>query len=266
MISINQTLIDVSQIYLEGLSAQQLNILNLMEKSREVYRYDSMMQLEFELLLREEIIEAAKLLDRSGAQFASFETSKCNERYWTVTGEGGFELRPNVLPQTAIEDIFINGQKYAFECAVAIVIIYYKAVLESIDKRHFNQMFANLYLFSWKFDLDLDLNSHIGTDFLPGDCVYFKNSDHDLRMPEWQGENAIVLNGNLYFGHGIGVTTSQGIINVLNTKRKKDSKISAFLLNQITRPNFRYLSQFRITRSRVSPLAIFKIGSKTYLL
>ncbi|MBE3568828.1 MAG: hypothetical protein IMW92_01520 [Bacillales bacterium] len=123
----------------------------------------------------------------------------------------------------------------------------------------------------------LDLRRHKGTDFLPEDCVYFINPDHDPNTPEWQGENAIVLDERLYYGHGIGITTRQRIIDLLNTKRKKNPNQSAFLINQITRLNFRSLLPYKPKINRdhrhvhqhsilFSNLIISKIGSKTYLL
>ena len=277
MIIINQKLEDFSLIDLGTLSNEASTILQLMGKYSTVYEYETKEQLEFELAIRLQIIQAAKRLYKSGVHFATFSTSKCNEKYWTLTEKGAFALKPNVLPQTAIEDIFRNGRKYAFECATAMVIVFYKAVLEIIDKEQFNLLFSNLYLYDWQYDQDLDLRSHKGTDFLPGDCVYFINPDHDPNTPEWQGENAIVLDERLYYAHGIGITTRQRIIDILNTKRKQNPNQSAFLTNQITRLNFRSLLPYKpkINRdhhhvhqhsSLFSNLIISKIGSKTYLL
>jgi protein-glutamine gamma-glutamyltransferase len=274
VIKINQKLIDVSQINHENLSYEKTKILELMGKYNKIYEYETIEQLEFELSVRLQIIQAAVLLNNSGVQFATYSTATCNENYWKLEKNGAFVLKPNVLPQTAIEDIFLNGSKYAFECATAMVIIFYKAVLESINKEQFNRLFSGLYLYNWVYDQDLNLRTHEGTDFLPGDCVYFKNPEHDLKTSQWQGENAIILDENLYYGHGIGITTSQIIINFLNTKRKKNSNKSAYLTNHITRLNFDYLSPFRLKIFRESPLIyqqfsnliISKIGSKTYFL
>jgi protein-glutamine gamma-glutamyltransferase len=214
------------------------------------------------------------LLYKSGAEFAIFQKTKCNEQYWRLTKKGAFELKKSVLPHTAIEDIFLNGRKHAFECATAMVITFYKVALESIGKEQFNQLFSNLYLYDWQYDQDLGLDVHPGTDFLPGDCVYFKNLDYNPKTPEWQGENAIVLEGGLYYGHGIGMTDEQGMIEILNTKRKKYPDKSAFLEQRITRPDFNYLSHFasKIARGnsmkscvRCFPnLIVCQIGSKTY--
>ncbi|HWO95050.1 MAG TPA: protein-glutamine gamma-glutamyltransferase [Bacillus sp. (in: firmicutes)] len=277
MIKINQKWIDASQIDSGVLSKEALKILQSMGKYSKVFEYETMAQLEFELALRLQIMEAAVSLYNSGVRFATFRTSKCNEKYWRRTEKGAFILKPNVLPQTGIEDIFRNGNKYAFECATAMVVVFYKAVLESIDKNQFNRLFAGLYLYDWQYDKDLDLNSHNGTDFLPGDCVYFKNPDYNPKTPQWQGENAIILDENLYYGHGIGITTRDVIIGFLNTKRKKNPKHTAFLTPQIVRPNFYYLSRFSPTRFRenhlkhphfchFSNVIISDIGSKTYFL
>lgn len=277
MIKVNQKSIEVSQIKKGILSKETSKIVQLMTTYSKVYEYETMEQLEFELELRLKIMKSAVLLYNSGVKFATFSTSKCNEEYWILTEKGAFILKPDVLPQAGIEDIFRNGNKYAFECATAMVIVFYKAVLESIDKRAFNRLFSGLYLYDWQYDKDLDLDSHKGTDFLPGDCVYFENPDYNPKTPQWQGENAILLDKDLYYGHGIGITTKETIIDFLNTKRKKNPDWPAFLTSQIVRPNFHYLSRFKSTTSRENPvmyqhfrcfanLIISDIGSKTYFL
>ncbi|MET3507937.1 protein-glutamine gamma-glutamyltransferase [Halalkalibacter oceani] len=278
MIVMNGQAVDINQVQLAGVDNQQLNILERLGASSSVYRYDSYDQLAFELHMRVATVQAALLLQESNASFATFETARCNEQYWQLTRQGGFRLKPNVLPQIGIDDIFLQGHQYAFECAVAIVIIFYKATLGSIDKSLFNLLFANLYLFSWQYDEDLDLRTHEGDDFIPGDCVYFRNPDYDPASPEWQGENAIVIDRNLFFGHGIGLKTQQGMIDILNTKRRRLSQQSAYLDRHITRPNYNYLSQFRSLADRppvrlsfsssTSPLAelIFaQVGSRLFL-
>ncbi|WP_078410007.1 protein-glutamine gamma-glutamyltransferase [Priestia abyssalis] len=274
MIKVNQKWIDASQIGPGILSKEAVEILQSMESYSKVYEYETMAQLEFELALRLQIMEAAVSLYNSGVGFATFQTSKCNEKYWILTERGAFILKPNVLPETGIEDIFRNGKKYAFECATAMVIVFYKAVLESIDRKKFNRLFSGLFLYDWQYDKDLGLDSHEGNDFLPGDCVYFENPDYNPKTPQWQGENAIMLDENLYYGHGIGVTTKEAIIAFLNTKRKENSDRAAFLTSQIVRPNFWYLSRFRSAalRENSEPVCCFsnviisEVGSKTYFL
>ena len=277
MIKVQQKWIEASQVNAGILPNKAAKILQSMEKYNKIYEYETMAQLEFELALRLQIIKAAVSLYNSGVRFATFRTSKCNETYWKLTEKGAFILKPNVLPETGIEDIFRNGNKYAFECATAMVIVFYKAVLESIGRKSFNRLFSGLFLYDWQYDEDLGLDSHEGNDFLPGDCVYFDNPDYNPKTPQWQGENAIMLDADRYYGHGIGVTSSEIIIDFLNERRKKNPNRTAFLTSQIVRPNFRYLSRFRSPAFRENPamrrqlccfskLIISDIGSKTYFL
>lgn len=212
------------------------------QRSQAVYRYPSVDALEFELRMRKNIVEAAKAMYAGGASFATFEGSKCNERYWMRTLNGGFQLRRGVRPSDGIFDIFVNGRLYSFECAGAIIIILYKAVLDSVGEAVFNAYFQNLFLRDWQFDRDLRLITvYNKNDAYPGDVLYFKNPDHDPETPEWQGENVIMLDYNLYFGHGIGIKTGQGIIAALNLKRRPGSFISAYMQDLFVHPDFEYL-------------------------
>ena len=116
-------------------------------------------ELSFELKLRNNIILSARALNQSNAEFAVFENSRCNPRFWHLMYTGGFLLRRDVKPSDAIQDIYLNSSLYAFECATAMVIIYYHAVLHLIGESFFNQLFSNLYLYSWNFDPDLGLQT-----------------------------------------------------------------------------------------------------------
>jgi protein-glutamine gamma-glutamyltransferase len=276
MIIVNQKALGTHEYHHWMSSREKLNIIELMGQYSQVYEYQTIDQLDFELEMRVRILKAAVLLDKSGAEFTWLRNSKCNEKYWRRTPNGAFILKTNVSPHTGIADIFVNGPKYAFECATAIVIIFYKAVLDSVDKNVFDQLFSGLYLYDWQHDQDLDLPVHDGRDFLPGDCVYFKNPEYNPKTPQWRGENSIVMGKNLYYGHGIGMRTSQFIIDYLNKKRQEHSHQSAFLTTEITRLNFRYLSQFTFKAPRdpsythpslyqSSKLVRAGIGSKTYI-
>lgn len=231
--------------FLEGvpfsLSEKESEILNYLQSSRLIYNYDSLWELRFELLLRKNILEAAQELDKSGAEFTIFKTSKFNPQYWIKT-RSGYVLRPNILPSEAIRDIFRNGHLYGFECSTAIVLIFYYAVLLSIHEQYFNRLFQNLLVWDWSYDEDLGIITKVGTDFIPGDVLYFYNPDHE--NPVWIGENTVYLGNNLYFGHGIGIKTKEGMIEALNTLRKPNATRSAHLLTQHSRLNFKYLSQF----------------------
>ncbi|WP_246072915.1 protein-glutamine gamma-glutamyltransferase [Paenibacillus dokdonensis] len=224
------------------------------KNSPTTYRYVSLAHLKFELRLRTAIVEAAKALKRSGVQFETFEHSHCNEQYWNLNNKGGFELRENVTPAEGIRDIFVNGSLYGFECATAIVIVLYKGVLDSIQEKDFNRMFADLLLYDWHYDSDLRLiEKHGAPQSFPGDVLYFKNPDVNPAQIEWQGENTIKLEEDLYYGHGIGIVSSQSIISKLNRHRIPGSSTSAYLTDQVIYPDFLYLSQFEAGNAEVNP-------------
>ena len=220
-------------------------LLRRMADSAGTYGYGSLPELTFELTLRREIVNAARSLARSRFSFAVFHKSRCNEAYWERTANGGFDLREGAVPSAAVTDIYTNGRRYATECATAILIVYYGALLETFGAERFNALFPHIYLMNWS-RLD-PLIREAGTpkkaaDMLPGDRGYFRNSDVDPETPEWQGENVIILPGDLYYGHGIGVTRAGGIIRGLNAHRREGATESAYLMDEVGRLDFKKLA------------------------
>ncbi|MFE4241286.1 protein-glutamine gamma-glutamyltransferase [Peribacillus butanolivorans] len=274
MIKINQKWIDVSQIQPGIISEKALEILQLMWRYPNIFVYKTMEDLKFDIEMRLQVNKAAVSLDKSNPEFTILEDSVCNEQYWRLTKDGAFELKPRVLPHLALEDIFINGSLYAFECGTAIVIVFLKAVLDTVGPKNFDRLFSGLTLYDWHYPQNLILRFHEGKDYVPGDCVYFKNPDYDPSTPEWQGENAIFLGENLFYGHGIGITNQQGIIDELNSNRKWNAIISAFLTKHIISINSSHYSQFKPNIPRNNPVSLHdclsniivsEIGSKTFL-
>lgn len=224
--------------------APEREMINALADSEEKHRYDSMEQLEFELRLRREIINAANALYKSGMDFEIFRDSKCNEDYWDRQDDGGFTLKDGVKPADAIRDIFKNGREYGTECATAMVMVYYKALLEVFGDEAFNRMFPKIYLMNWhKIDpLLRDVGQpRKSRDFFPGDRLYFTNPDVDPETPEWQGENVIDLGGGVYYGHGVGRGKADYFIKALNSNRRDDADEEAHLMDTAARPNFRRL-------------------------
>lgn len=241
-------------IQLSGMHSQQSGmwpsgsmesvIIQQMHETPVVYSYQSIDELSFELKLRKNIIVSARAMNQGHAEFEIFANSRCNPQYWHLTNASGFQLRHDVIPSDAIQDIYKNSPLYAFECATATVIIYYHAVLNSMDEHVFNQLFQNLYLYSWHVDPDLGIQSIHTDHFLPGDVVYFNNPDFDPETYWWRGENAVVLEDGTYFGHGLGIGTAEQIIQALNKMRKPGSNQSAYLINSVIRPSFKQLAKF----------------------
>lgn len=222
-------------------------VLNAMRDSTAQYSYDSTQQLIFELRLRHEIVNAADLLYRSGLNFAVFQRSRCNEAYWDRTSNGGFQLKDGANPAQAIRDIYENGGKYATECATAMVIVYYKALLEVFGESQFNKLFKDIYLMNWH--ITDPLLSAVGTpkpaaDKLLGDRGYFANPDVDPQTPQWQGENVIIMPGGLYYGHGVGMLTADQIIRDLNGNRSFGATKSAYFTDSVGRPDFKLLAGY----------------------
>ncbi|MNJ47105.1 Protein-glutamine gamma-glutamyltransferase [compost metagenome] len=228
---------------LDRIASQELYgiIIDQKRLNRAVHVYRLPEQLDFELRLRAAIVKAAKDFNASGAKFATFKNSRANEHYWTRLPNGGFQLKEAALPSEAVADIFNNGYRYAMECATAMVVILYKGVLETIGAGAFNTHFQNLVLYDWEYDSDLRLIQ--AQQAAAGDVVYFENPDYNPKTPEWQGENAILLDNNLYFGHGIGITSASAIIESLNRRRIPGSTTTAFLSDLIVHPDFEYIRQ-----------------------
>ncbi|MFD2369095.1 protein-glutamine gamma-glutamyltransferase [Brevibacillus sp. GCM10020057] len=226
------------------LNAVQTEIVEKMARSPETFDYPTPEMLQFELKMRDHLVRSARALNTSGLAFSTFEDSRCNEAYWHRTELGGFRLRSGVLPSQGIIDIFRNGHLYATECATAMVIIMYHAALRSIRQADFERMFADILLYDWRYDKDLDLQTAVTGTFLPGDILYFANPDYNPAKPWWQGENAVDLGRGLYYGHGAGIKTAEELIDFLNGERIRGATRSAFLVRQATRPGFAYLSAF----------------------
>jgi protein-glutamine gamma-glutamyltransferase len=233
-------------------------------KSPISYNYNSIHHLHFEMTLRIKIVEAARALSQSGAGFATFKKSRCNEQFWNLTSEGGIRLKNGVTPASGIRDIFVNGRKYSFECATAVVIVLYKGVLDSIKESEFNRLFADLLLYDWHYDSDLRLIQAQGSGTAyPGDILYFNNPDVSPETPQWIGENAVKVGDDLFYGHGIGIASARVIINTLNRFRRPGSNKSAYLTEQVVYPDFLYLSQFAPDAIRLDELALKQFHLRT---
>lgn len=226
--------------------APEREMLKILMDGPESHRYDSLEELLFELSLRREIIRAANDLYRSGMGFEIFQNSRANDEFWERKNDGGFALKKGVKPADAIRDIFRNGRKYSTECATAMVILYYRAVLEVFGEELFNSTFPKIYLMNWhRLDpllREVGLPRHV-TDHLPGDRRYFANPDVNPETPQWQGENVIDLGKGIFYGHGVGRNDADYFITALNGNRREDAQREAYLMDQAARPDFRRLYQ-----------------------
>lgn len=223
-------------------------VLQIVSGSAKTYTYRSMEFLQFELELRAATVSASIELDHSGMEFAVFRKSRCNPAYWTRTPEGGFLLKNGSKPSDAILDIYRNGPSYATECATAILIVFYRAVLDVFQDALFDRVFRKIQLMNWHHVapvFESVARMEAASDFLPGDRRYFMNPDVNPITPEWQGENVIMLDDDLYYGHGVGIQNAASIIKALNSNRVKNARKSAYLMKLVGRPDFQALFHMR---------------------
>lgn len=221
-------------------------VLKAMRDSGYQYKFESNQALSFELRLRAEIVNAARQLHKSGLGFAVFARTRCSDKYWNRENNGGFRLKRDAVPAAAIRDIYSNGRAYATECATAMMIVYYKAFLELYGDAKFNSLFDEIYLMNWHTTdplLRAVSTPKPVAEILLGDRGYFANPDVDPQTPQWQGENVIVMPDNLYYGHGVGIQTSERIISSLNRNRKRGAARSAYMMSSAGRPDFNKLAQ-----------------------
>ncbi|TKD68783.1 protein-glutamine gamma-glutamyltransferase [Pseudalkalibacillus hwajinpoensis] len=233
-------------------SPLEQTILNVMYNSNFNYSFRTLEALFFEVRFRVAITESSRELYYSGVQFADFYRSHCNPMFWQLLPDGAFQLKMGVPASEAVLDIYRNGRLYAFECATAMIIILYRAAIKMIPPQQFNRLFANIRLWGWKFDQDLQIVHNIPPDYLPGDIRYVKNPDVNPLTPEWQGENVVDLGDGTFFGHGLGFRPLQGMIEALALRRRPGATRMPYLMLPATRPGFSYLYQFTYNRTEDS--------------
>lgn len=81
MIKVNQQIVKISDLNNSSLTKEKADILKQMDAYREVYEYATFDQLDFDVSVKLQIIESSVLSRKSGARFATFARSRCNEKY-----------------------------------------------------------------------------------------------------------------------------------------------------------------------------------------
>ncbi len=198
------------------------------------------------------VVAAARLLNDSGASFsATGATDRANRAFWWVGYGGKFGTRMGVKASDAVNDVFQNGHLYGFECATAILLIHYKAILDRIGAEDFDRQCPKLRIF--RFDLLPEPLRRVRREgpqreLWPGDRAYFQNPDFAPENSAWQGENAVFLGAGEYFGHGLGIHSREGIVELLNGVRKEGATREAFVDPSVLR-----LDGVGVSRMDVSP-------------
>jgi hypothetical protein len=174
-----------------------------------------------------------------GNKFPSLLWKPVTPDSWThVVAEG-------VKPSRAMQDLFKHGDKYTFECATAITIVHYKAMLDLLGPEDFDRICSDLKIGAWvnedhlqKFrqttgSRDFEASKERRDSLHVGEWGYYKNWDVSEAgfAAGWQGENVIYLGDGKFFGHPFGITTEEQVLSSLNGQRKEGSTKSAGFLD-----------------------------------
>lgn len=192
------------------------------------------------------LVSAAEEMAGAKHDFAIVESQNFNSPLWKPMGGGTFAVAENVRPSDAVRDIFQNPHSYKFECATAIMIVHYKAMLELLGPKDFDEACKNLKIGAWEREDTLDANweQEGGSNLVAtteskkkvhaGDYTYFKNFDVSERGEHggWAGENVIALGANangvqMFYAHPFGIVSGEEIVKHLNEYRKEGSQREA---------------------------------------
>ncbi|TNE51185.1 MAG: hypothetical protein EP343_03600 [Deltaproteobacteria bacterium] len=248
---------DVLVDRLEGAKLLDANFDGKLDENDLIFRKGANGEVNVERIgksLRDRVFIGAAMVDAAGEMAKAkhkFGDLEANPVVWEVD-----EDNPNTMylnsefePSVALMDIFNNPELYSFECATAMVILRYRAMLEMIGEDDFNRICGDLRIGVWDQEddaaaiwevtgksakgEDVDMTEETQKEVLPGDYAYFKNWDVSEAAFKggWQGENVIYLGKGKYYGHPFGITEGTKIIDYLNKHRKTGSTRSASLLD-----------------------------------
>lgn len=212
------------------------------DENAEVFALDAL--LADRVRVAAAMVEAAYEMDAAGHPFELARTHAFSETFWQIEkeGHGVFALKEGVRPSDAMNDIFENPYDYGFECATALVIVYYRAVQRALGDEDFDRVFTKMRIGPWSYDRKLRRALFQRTPLsrykaapdhfdntLPGDYAYIRNWDvsPESKKMGWQGENLIVLPNGLVYGHPFGISTVDTVIDYLNMHRNPGSTESA---------------------------------------
>lgn len=188
---------------------------------------------------------ACEDMGRARHAFALLDDQSFSRTHWQQEGGGTFHVRDGVRPSQALRDVFAHPDAYRFECATALVLVHYKAMLELVGDDDFDRMCPRLRVGPWETDEAFVRHTRSEGDsaveaseerrrhFRAGDYGYIKNWDVSEKGARagWQGENVIALGDGRFYGHPFGVTTEDSIVQHLNTHRVEGAARPAGLLD-----------------------------------
>ncbi len=210
-------------------------ILDAMMGAPAKTNYPDQELLEKGLKFRVSIVEAATKAAEVKLVFTSKNLATATDSdFWELDGDhpalnGGLQVRTGKKPSAAIDDIFANPSKYAFDCATMQMVIAHKG-LRDFYGDDYDAKIKSVKLKGFFVDEDIRFKGN-NLPLRPGDRVNFTNP-HASRS-EWLNENTTYVGGGKYLAPGMGpngapaILTEQQIIEGLNALRKNGATVSA---------------------------------------
>lgn len=173
----------------------------------------------FELILRRHICEAATNQFASGLQFnAPYTVANCSSTnvFWETNGVG-ISIKAGANTADAIENIFSSGATFGADCYSALVIVWYKAVLDTFEecspangRSKFASSFSSITISSTNSTYPPNLGNQTYSSYRFGDWRYIDNPDFALSTPQFKGFNVIQMTDGVqdwdeFYEHPYGV-------------------------------------------------------------
>ncbi len=158
-----------------------------------------------------------------------------NRDFWDVKDSHIGRVRDGVRPSDAIDDIVINGGEYKYECATAMMAVYYLALKNHMGADRFDAEFQNLVLAEWRRPAEVTTERFDERPSAPGSYGYIENdATAEGDALGWTGENVIYIGLSdqgepLYYGHPFGISTADEIIDELYHYSKPNADRPDFL-------------------------------------
>lgn len=181
--------------------------------------------------------QAMKGMDKAIEKFDFAGQCELNPTDWDPIDHENFRLKPGRSASDAVKAIFAGGT--AMDCACALWATLAYSVLNTVGPDRFDRAMGkagennqNLVLGKRVARAEEGMLQHLIDkpmpdsidDLLPGDAVYFKNTeDIHVKHPEspWQGENTIYKGNGQFSGHGVGTQNADAILKILADKYNK---------------------------------------------
>lgn len=207
------------------------------------------------------VVSACLEMHQAHHEFAIAPRQKFSSEFWRRDGQlshfATFHLKPGAKASAAMNDVFLHPDGYRFECATALVLVYYRAIQKLIGDSDFDRIMGDLKIGPWEFEADLErflVRSGRGDqpatearsrELTFGEYTYTKN----WAVSWWgwakgcQGQNQIRLDEDLYYAHSYELVGQGDIVARENGARVWGAKTSASMTDRQERLDPKLLAE-----------------------